>query len=72
MKKILLITILSSFMTACFDENEGRDIDPETMNDCIAIENPNNRDICAMKMNEKLKGKKLKSIGPRNPKPLDW
>jgi len=54
MKKTLLIITSSLFLTACSDEMEGKDIEPESMADCIAIENPNNRDICKMKMQVKL------------------
>ena len=55
LKKILLLALLSSSLTACFDETEGKDVEPESMADCIAIENPNNRDICKTKLEEKLK-----------------
>jgi len=67
MTKTLLIITSSLFLTACFDETEGRDIEPKSMADCITIENPNNRDICKMKMAEKIKEQKIKSLGSKEP-----
>ena len=55
MKRTIAILLLTGFLTACFDETEGKDVEPESMADCIAIENPNNRDICKTKLQEKLK-----------------
>lgn len=72
MKKILLVTILSATLTACFDETEGKDIDPESIADCIAIENPNNRDICKMKLAEKQKKQRIKSLGSKEPSNIEW
>jgi len=72
MKKILLVTVLSATLTACFGETEGKDVEPESMADCITIENPNNRDICKMKYDEKVKERRLESLGDRKLKVIDW
>ena len=72
MEKILLVTILSVILTACFDEMEGKDVEPESMADCIAIENPNNRDICKMKYGEKVKERRLESLGDGKLDTIDW
>jgi|TARA_R110001583_G_scaffold184780_1_gene344339 hypothetical protein len=53
MKKLLIPLALTVLLTSCFDE-EIINIDPETMSDCIEIKNFNDRDICKMKLKEKL------------------
>jgi hypothetical protein len=78
MNKLLLIPIISIALSGCFDEDKAAPIEPETMADCIAIENPNDRDICEMKMNEKAKkqaeddAKSMESIGDKEFKNIDW
>ncbi len=71
-KIILVIPFL--FLTACFDE--GETISPESMEDCIEIKNPNNRDICRMEMQEKLKkqtkNRQLDNLGDGEINTIDW
>lgn len=50
-----MIVVLA--LTGCFDEEKTAPIAPKSMEDCISIENANDRDICRMKMNEKEKNK---------------
>lgn len=72
MKNILFIPLMAIALSGCFDKESGKPVDPETMADCIAIENPNDRDICEMKLNEKSKEKRKESLGDGELPELDW
>lgn len=72
MKKLFLIPALAMVLGGCFEEEPAVTIEPETMADCIAIKNPNDRDICEMKLNEKMKQKRIESLGDGELPDLDW
>lgn len=60
MKKILTIITMLISISACSEKVE---VDPETLADCIAIENPNDRDICKMKLQQKAAENSRKALG---------
>ncbi|AUZ86142.1 MULTISPECIES: hypothetical protein [Methylophaga] len=78
MKIKILILLSATLLGGCFDEDKSPTIEPETMADCIAIENPNDRDICKMKMDEKTKkqaeddAKSMESVGDQEFKTIEW
>lgn len=69
MKKPLLILLLATLLSAC---SEQADINPETLADCIAIENPNDRDICKMKLQKKAQENIENSVGEREFNNIDF
>lgn len=74
--RLLLALTVTVSLSGCFEEEIPEVpkvvIDPSSMNDCIAIENPNDRDICEMKFNEKMKEKRSESLGEKEFKNVEW
>ncbi len=56
-KNIVVITALAILSTGCFEEEDVEVINPQSMEECIPINNANKRDQCKMQVTTFLKKK---------------